>query len=725
MAKSWSLKNKLAPKNIIDPPAAKKNADGELVTGRDELKNLYLETYKARLAPNEVPDDLVELKRLKEYLFTLNKRIAKTEKTIDWTLVQLEKVLKSLKNGKARDAHGHIYELYKYSGHDLKCSMLRMFNMMKKKQVYPTIFQPSNISSFYKKKGDKSDLNNDRGVFNVVKIRSILDKLIYNDIYDKVDSSMSFSNIGARRNRNIRDHLFVINGVLNDVQQNKNNNSGVDVGIYDIEKCFDKMCYAETSNDLYKAGVKDDKFIMVTNSNKECQVAVKTPWGGLTDRITLSEIEMQGTVLSNIKCSVQVDSLGKDCITENKGLYKYKGCISIPPLSMVDDVVTISSCGSDSVKVNAIVQAKVQSKQLKLGQKKCFNMHVGKKNKHLCPVLKVHGLDMKTAERERYLGDILTTDGRIEQNINDRYQKAIGKVNEIIRMPQEVSFGPHYFQMALLFRSSILLSSMLCNAEVLYGVTNAHVEKLEQADRIFFRRLFEVPNCTAIEAFHLETSTIPVRFLLMKKRLNYYWDILQLDESELVKKVYNGQRTFSVKNDWFLQIKSDLEVCDITLSESEIRGMKEHTIRKLIKEKISLISAQYLIKLRGKHSKSINLKYSDKIQPYLRNEELSIQNKKLMFRIRNRLIDVKTNFKKKYNNNLECRLCSSPEESQSHLVECIEIVNDVEVMRALDSHEYSDIFSPELSIQTKLVKAWQLIMKTRKMKLKKLLADVI
>ena len=586
----------------------------------------------------------------------------------------------------------------------------------------PTIFQPSNISSFYKKKGDKSDLNNDRGVFNVVKIRSILDKLIYNDIYDKVDSSMSFSNIGARRNRNIRDHLFVINGVLNDVQQNKNNNSGVDVGIYDIEKCFDKMCYAETSNDLYKAGVKDDKFIMVTNSNKECQVAVKTPWGGLTDRITLSEIEMQGTVLSNIKCSVQIDSLGKDCITENKGLYKYKGCISIPPLAMVDDVVTISSCGSDSVKVNAIVQAKVQTKQLKLGQKKCFNMHVGKKTKHLCPVLKIHGLDMKTAENERYLGDILTTDGRIDQNIDDRYNKGIGKVNEIMSMLQEVSFGPHYFQMAMLFRSSILLSSILCNAEVLYGVTKSHVEKLEQADRTFFRRLFEVPNCTTIEAFHLETSTIPIRYLLMKKRLNYYWDILQLDESELVKKVFNGQRTLSVKNDWFLQIQKDLEDCDINLIESEIRVMKQSAFSKLIKQKISLISAQYLISLREKHSKSVNLKYSEQIQPYLRNEELSIQNKKLMFRIRNRLIDVKTNFKTKYNNNLECRLCAAPEESQSHLVECSEVVNNEEVKKALCSYKYSDIFSSELKIQTKLVKAWQLIMKTRNIKLKKMLA---
>ena len=182
--------------------------------------------------------------------------------------------------------------------------------------------------------------------------------------------------------------------------------------------------------------------------------------------------------------------------------------------------MTISSCGVDSVKVNAIVQAKVQVKQLELGPLKCFNMHIGRKDKHLCPVLKVHGSDMLTSDRERYLGDILTTDGRIDQNIIERYNKGVGKVNEIMGVLQEVSFGPHYFLMAILFRNSILISSMLCNAEVLYGITQAHIDKLEQADRIFLRRLFEVPNCTAIEAFHLETSTIPVRFCLSRKGSN-------------------------------------------------------------------------------------------------------------------------------------------------------------------------------------------------------------
>ena len=211
----------------------------------------------------------------------------------------LEKVLRSLKNGKARDPHGHIYELYKYGGEDLKVSLLKFFNRIKREQTYPEILQLSNISSFHKKnKSDKSDLSNDRGVFNVVKLRSILDKMIYNDKYDIIDNSMSGSNIGGRKARNIRDHLFVINGVLNDVIKTKQN---VDVGIMDIEKCFDKMWYEETGNDLFRAGVNDDKFVLLAYSNTKCQVEVKNPRCSLTDRIVLERIEMRGTVPAPLK----------------------------------------------------------------------------------------------------------------------------------------------------------------------------------------------------------------------------------------------------------------------------------------------------------------------------------------------------------------------------------------------------------------------------------------
>ena len=713
--KTWSLKNKLSPKNVIEPPAAKKDKDGKVVTDRKELENLYLETYKTRLAPNKIAEDLAELKTLKEYLFKVNKKLAEKETSTDWNMDDLDKVLKKLKNNKARDAHGHIYEIYKYAGLDLKASMLRMFNLMKKKRIYPTIFQASNISSFYKKSGDKTDLNNDRGVFNVVKLRSILDKLIYNDIYYKIDLSMSSSNIGARRNRNIRDHLFVINGILNDVQQTRNK-PGIDVGIYDIAKCFDKMWYSETGNDIFKAGVQDDKFLLIANSNKDCQVAIKTPWGGITDRITLNELEMQGTVLSNIKCSVQVDSLGKDCITENKAIYKYKDCISIPPLAMIDDVITVSNCGADSVKTNAIVQAKVQCKQLELGQKKCFNMHAGQKSKHLCPTLSVHGDIMLLSEKQKYLGDILTTTGRINENIEARYKKGLGKVNEILGILQEVSFGAHFFKMALLFRDSILINSMLCSSEVLYGINNSHIEKLEQVDRIFFRRLFQVPNSTAIEAFYLETSCLPIRFILMGRRLLYYWDILHKNEVELVKKVFNSQKKFAVKNDWVLQVQKDFGECNINLSEDEIARMSKYRFKKLIKEKIRILAANYLIAKKEKHSKSENLEYSKEMQVYLRNESLKLRDKLLLFRLRNRLIDVKMNFKGKYNNELQCRLCKKADESQLHLTQCEVIISDSHVKKALEGYSYIDTFSNNLRTQEHMINAWQKILKIWKSK---------
>ena len=292
--KTWALKKKLAPKNCPEAPSAKINEEGELVTEQKELEKLYLKTYVERLKPNPISEDMKEISELRSLLFDLRLDMCGNRTSPEWSMDDLEIVLKRLKNNKARDAHGHIYELFKFGGKNLKLSLLKMFNLIKKNKIYPEIFQPSNISSLYKSKGRKDDLNSDRGVFNVVKLRSLLDKLSYNDNYDNIDQNMSCSNIGARKNRNIRDHLFVINGILNDVNKNKKNEN-IDILITDIRKCFDKMSYKETGNDLFDAGVKNDHFNLMANSNKKCQVAVKTPWGSLTERVELCEIEMQGT----------------------------------------------------------------------------------------------------------------------------------------------------------------------------------------------------------------------------------------------------------------------------------------------------------------------------------------------------------------------------------------------------------------------------------------------
>ena len=197
-------------------------------------------------------------------------------------------------------------------------------------------------------------------------------------------------------------------------------------------------------------------------------------------------------------------------------------------------------------------------------------MHIGK-NQTCCPVLQVRDEIMLTSEREKYLGDIISSSCKINDNIEERYNKGIGIANKIIGLLKEISFGHYYFQMAILFRQSMLVNSILCNSEVLYGVSQTHIDTLESVDKYFWRKVFGAPISTPIESFFIETNTIPIRYILMGRRLMYYWNLMQKDETELVKKVYNSQKLLPVKNDWVLQLQKDLLDCNITLSEESVK----------------------------------------------------------------------------------------------------------------------------------------------------------
>ena len=73
------------------------------MTDKKGLEDLYLETYKNRLQPNKIANGLEDLKSLKEYLFELRMKYSSKVISDDWSMIYLEKVLKSLKNGKAHE----------------------------------------------------------------------------------------------------------------------------------------------------------------------------------------------------------------------------------------------------------------------------------------------------------------------------------------------------------------------------------------------------------------------------------------------------------------------------------------------------------------------------------------------------------------------------------------------------------------------------------------------
>ena len=48
-------------------------------------------------------------------------------------------------------------------------------------------------------------------------IRTIFMKILHGRSYDKVASSMTNSQIGAKKNKSVRDHVFVLNSIISDM----------------------------------------------------------------------------------------------------------------------------------------------------------------------------------------------------------------------------------------------------------------------------------------------------------------------------------------------------------------------------------------------------------------------------------------------------------------------------------------------------------------------------
>ena len=170
----------------------------------------------------------------------------------------------------------------------------------------------------------KSPLNlmNQRGIFLVPKLRTIFSKLIYNSTIETIEENLSVSNIGARRKKAPRDHLFVLNSVIHDIVEGMDGRE-LDLVYYDLTQAYDSLWVTHTLTDLYENNINSNLLNLIFELSKEARISIKTPVG-VSETKKIEENIMQGENLSSILCTTTVDKVSKDCPIE---YFKYKVCV--------------------------------------------------------------------------------------------------------------------------------------------------------------------------------------------------------------------------------------------------------------------------------------------------------------------------------------------------------------------------------------------------------------
>ena len=94
----------------------------------------------------------------------------------------------------------------------------------------------------------------------------------------------------------------------------------------------------------------------------------------------------------------------------------------------------------------------------------------------------------------------------------------------------------------------------------------------------------EAPISTGVPALYLELGCIPIRFIIMGRRIMFLNYILNCDPNETISKVFWAQEADPLPNDWVCTVKEDIKVLGLSkYSINEIGIMKKNKLKEIVK----------------------------------------------------------------------------------------------------------------------------------------------
>jgi hypothetical protein len=393
--------------------------------------------------------------------------------------------------------------------------------------------------------------------------------------------------------------------------------------------------------------------------------------------------------------------------------------VDIPPLEMVDDIVTAVKCGENSTKLNNEVNNFIEKKKLKLSVKKCANIHIGNKASRMkCQSKYVDGEIMKESDKEKYLGDYLTTKANSKDTIAARKTKGYAILSEMSAILKDVPLGNRRTQIGIDLRKAWFINGCLFNSEVWSAINDNDLKDLKVIDHKILRLITGAQAKVPLEMLYLETAQLPLSHVISVRRILYWQNILKRAKEELLVQVYTAMKNEPLKGDWIHTLKDDLKKINMSIDdEKNVRCTSTTEFKAEVKARMRSASFAELEETKMTHKKVDSIVHIESRTPqqYLTDGKFSNAQKSILFNLRSR---CENNFKynfKNGNQEVMCPLCKKCQDTQEHGLTC-EIITQAlapNVQEIVNQVSYDDIFG-DLEKQHQVTVAYQEIIRVKK-----------
>ena len=335
-------------------------------------------------------------------------------------------------------------------------------------------------------------------------------------------------------------------------------------------------------------------------------------------------------------------------------------------LLFVDDTFDLSFNEEEYLKSHENATVFGRMKKLLYSKKKCKTMAINAKKGYTLPPLYIDDTKIQEVKEIEYLGDVINSKGNNDSMIEDRVKRGYSAMIRVEALIKEASLGVHTINVHLLLYNSLFVSCTTFNSQAWSNLSDKNINLLEVLQCKCLKRIVNAPQGTANSFTYLEFGVLPLRYVIERNQLMFLHHILNLEDTDPVKVMWDNMKKFPDEGNWWNGVKKLLTKYEISLIDVEEHS--KETYKSMVKKKITEAAFKILkTECQGK-KKTETISYgSFKPQEYL--SHLYPSQAQIIFKSRSKTLAIKDHQQYKYDNKL-CRRCGEEDETMEHVVNC-------------------------------------------------------
>ena len=472
------------------------------------------------------------------------------------TKKEVTKAIKQLSSGKAPGSDAIPAEIYASGSQKVIESLTNLFNIMWAQEKIPQELKDASIIHLYKRKGNRNNCDNHRGISLLSIAGKILARVLLNRLNTHLEGDLlPESQCGFRSGRSTADMIFAARQLQEKCQEQ---NVGLYTTFVDLTKAFDTVCREGLWKIMAKFGCPDKFIAMIQQFHNGMHATVQED-GQHSEPFLVTNGVKQGCVLAPTLFSMVFSAMLTDAFRDGDiGVnFRYRMNQLFNPRRMqaktkVHGDTARDFLFADDCALNACSQEDMQI-SMDLFSKACddFGLTISIKKTevlhqpapaapHTEPHITVKDQSLAVANKFVYLGSTLSRSANIDEEVSYRIARAsasFGRLKDRVWHRHGLSL-----KTKLKVYRAVVLPSLLYASET-WTVYSRHVKQLNAFHMRCLRTLLHVkwqdkiPDTEVLQRSEMES----IHALLLRSQLRWAGHVCRMDDARLPKRLLYGE----------------------------------------------------------------------------------------------------------------------------------------------------------------------------------------